>query len=402
MGASSALARRAFGDARTRTISFALLFGVVGAVQVVGYRTTYPTHADRVAFARTFGDNSAVRLFYGVPHDLLTVGGYSAWRVGGILSLFAAVWGLLAAIRAMRTEEDTGRQELVLALPVSRRQTVAASLAAIGAGALVLWLATFVGLAATRLPVGGSAYLALAVVSPVPVFVGVGALASQIAPNRRLALAMSFGVLAVAFALRVVADTATNAGWLRWATPLGWVEELRPFAGARPAVILLPLLSGLLLLALALPIALRRDIGAGLLHTTDAAEPRLFLLSSPTALALRGELGVAGRLVRRARRVRPDHRDHLGQLLIRAVEQAARRHREARRRVAADAIGRAELLLPLLRARDQPVRERADRRGTARGGGRTARDRARLPRRAAAAGSSGGCCWRRSAHSGSA
>jgi ABC-2 type transport system permease protein len=292
MGATSALVRRAFGDGRTRTISFALLFGAVGAVQVVGYRTTYPTHADRVAFARTFGHNSAVRLFYGVPHDLLTVGGYSAWRVGGILSLFAAVWGLLAAVRAMRTEEDTGRQELVLALPVSRRQTIAASLAAIGAGALVLWLATFVGLAATRLPVGGSAYLALAVVSPIPAFVGVGALASQIAPNRRLALAMSFGVLAIAFALRVVADTATNAGWLRWATPLGWAEELRPFAGARPAVILLPVLSGLLLLALSLPMAFRRDIGSGLLHTTDAAEPRLFLLSSPTALALRSELGV--------------------------------------------------------------------------------------------------------------
>jgi ABC-2 type transport system permease protein len=103
---------------------------------------------------------------------------------------------------------------------------------------------------------------------------------------------MSFGVLAVAFAVRVVADAATNAGWLRWASPLGWVEELRPFAGARPAVILLPLLTGLLLLALAMPIALRRDIGAGLLRTTDAAEPRLFLLSSPTALALRGELGV--------------------------------------------------------------------------------------------------------------
>ena len=30
------------------------------------------------------------------------------------------------------------------------------------------------------------------------------------------------------------------AGWLRWATPLGWAEELRPFAGAQPLVLLLP------------------------------------------------------------------------------------------------------------------------------------------------------------------
>ena len=90
----------------------------MAAAQVVGYRDTYPTRADRIAFARTFGDNNAIRLFYGVPHDLLSVGGYVGWRVGGFMSLFAAVWGVLAAVRALRTEEDTGRQELVLAGPV--------------------------------------------------------------------------------------------------------------------------------------------------------------------------------------------------------------------------------------------------------------------------------------------
>lgn len=89
--------------------------------------------------------------------------------------------------------------------------------------------------------------------------------------------------------LRVIADTVSGWGWLRWATPLGWAEEMRPFAGARPVVLVAPLLVSALLLALAAGIAMRRDVGTGLLPSKDKAEPKLGLLSSPTALALRGE-----------------------------------------------------------------------------------------------------------------
>src|SRR4029077_13433917 len=160
---------RGLADSRARTASFALLFAAVAAAQVVGYRDAYPTRVDRIAFAKTFGDNNAIRLFYGVPHDLLSVGGYVSWRVGGFMSIFAAVWGVLAAVRALRTEEDTGRLELLLAAPVGRRRFLLAALAAIAVGAAILWLAMFAGLALTRLPAGGSAFLALAVVSPVPV-----------------------------------------------------------------------------------------------------------------------------------------------------------------------------------------------------------------------------------------
>ena len=289
-GPRAAVARRALADSRTRTISFALLFAALSAANAVGYRKTYPTVADRLRFVHAFGDNKSVRLFYGVPHDLLTVGGYVAWRAGGTLSIFAAVWAMLAAVRAMRTEEDAGRQELVLSGIIGRGGAFVASLAAIAVGAAVLWFATFVGLVAARLPAGGSAYLALAVVAVVPVFVGVGALASQLAPNRRIALELGSGAVAAAFLLRVVADTSSLTA-LRWATPLGWIEELRAFAGPRPQVLLLPLAASAILLGVALAIALRRDVGRGLLQARDDAKPRFGLLGSPTAQALRTERG---------------------------------------------------------------------------------------------------------------
>jgi ABC-2 type transport system permease protein len=120
LGTALALARRAFRDARVRTIAFVYLFALYAYIQPAGYRHSYPTITERLSFARSFGPNKALRLFYGEPHDLLTVSGYTAWRVGGTLAIFAAVFGLLAAVRALRTEEDTGRMELVLAGAVGR------------------------------------------------------------------------------------------------------------------------------------------------------------------------------------------------------------------------------------------------------------------------------------------
>ena len=284
-----ALARRAFRDARVRTVSFAYLFGLYSYIQPVGYRHAYPTVADRAGFSRSFSDNKAIRLFYGLPHDLLTVSGYAAWRVGGTLAIVAAVFGLLAAVRALRTEEDTGRMELVLAGDVGRRTAYLAAMGAIAAGIAILWLAELAGFVAGGLPVGGSAYLALATVSVVPVCVGVGAVASQLAPTRRIALELGGAVVGLMFLLRVIADTVSGVGWLRWATPLGWAEELRPFSDPRPLVLALPIGVSALLLALAARIAATRDVGTGVVPARDTAAPNPRLLSSPTAQALRSE-----------------------------------------------------------------------------------------------------------------
>jgi ABC-2 type transport system permease protein len=291
LGPARALIARASRDARTRTIAFAYLFALYSYVQPAGYRNAYPTLSARLEFVHSFAGNGALRLFYGYPYDAATVSGYTAWRVGGTLAIAAAVFGVLAAVRALRAEEDAGRMELILAGCVRRGTPYVSAMWAIAAGACILWLAETVGFLAGGLAVGGSAYLALATVSVIPVFVGVGAVASQLAPTRRVALELGIAVVGLCLLLRVIADTSAGASWLRWITPLGWTEELRPFAGPQPLALLPPLAAGALLLALAARIGTGRDIGTGLLPARDLAEPRLGLLSSPTAQALRSERG---------------------------------------------------------------------------------------------------------------
>jgi ABC-2 type transport system permease protein len=283
-----AIARRAALDARTRTVAFAWLFAVIAYADVAGFRSAYPTAADRAKLLVTLAANKAVLLFYGKAYDVLTPGGYAAWRVGGTLAIFAAAFGLLASVRAMRTEEDSGRAELLLASPVGRRDAYLAQTAAIVAGIGVLWLATLAGLVLAGLQLAASAYLALAVSSVALVYAGVGAVASQLASTRRLAIALGAAALAAGFIARVAADTS-SAEWLRWLTPLGWAEEMRAFSGARPWVLALPAAAAVLLFTAAGAIQRRRDLGTGLLSSRERRAPDLRLLGSPVALALREE-----------------------------------------------------------------------------------------------------------------
>jgi ABC-2 type transport system permease protein len=283
------LVARALRDARGRTIGFAYLFAAVAYLQPVAYRHAYATLAERIAFARSFGANQAVVLFYGKSYDLLTVGGYTAWRVGGTLVIMASVFGLLAGVRALRAEEEAGRTELLLSGSVTRATLYAAALLGIAGQAIVLWAATLAGLLLGGLPAGPSAYLAVAIASPIPVLAGVGALTSQLAPSRRLALEFGGLVVGLSFALRVCADTTGGVAWLRWLTPMGWAEELRPFTGAHPAVLVLPGLVATALLIGAGAIAAQRDIGRGLISPPERRRPRLALLGSTTAQALREE-----------------------------------------------------------------------------------------------------------------
>jgi ABC-2 type transport system permease protein len=286
-----AVAIRAFLDARTRTAVFAYVFAVYAFVQPFGYRHAYPSLEARTAFARAFAGNVGLRLIYGEPHDVASVAGYTAWRVGGTLAIAAAIYGLFAGVRVRRADEDTGRAELLLAGAVTRLGLQAAGAAAIAAGAATLWLAEFAGFAVGGLPAGGAAYLALATASVVPVCAGLGAVAGELASSRRVALELGGVAVGALFVLRVVADTGGTVGWLRWATPLGWAEELRPFAGPRPLVLLLPLSATLVLLAAAVRLGATRDVGTGVLRTRDDADPRLRLLRSPLLHALRSLRG---------------------------------------------------------------------------------------------------------------
>lgn len=289
MNAVGPLTRRMLASSRGITIGLSLLVVFYAAAQVVGYRATYPTVADRLGLTASLGDSPALRLFYGQPRNLLTTQGYAAWRVGGTLALLVAIFGIVLSVRDMRGEEDAGRMEVVLSGLTTRRGALACGWLAATIGVAVVCLCLAVTLALTRLPVAGSAFLGLVLAVCGLCFVGIGSVASQVMPTRRSAYAVAMTAFGIVFLLRVAADTRSGLGWLRWTTPLGWAEEARPFTGARPAALIPSLVLIAALGAVSAALVTRRDVGTGLLRVSDSAPPRLALMRSPAAQTVRVE-----------------------------------------------------------------------------------------------------------------
>ena len=276
MRPASAIARRALRDSRTRTLSFALLFafGAGGAGRRLPQRVSDPRRPRRARahVRRQPGHAPALRHAARPAHD-----GRLGCRGGSArLRVFAALWALFGG-RPGAARGGGGRAPGARARRRRRprRRVPRPRWRASAPGAAILWLALFAGLLAGRVDAGGVGVPGARHWSrPPPVFAGVGALASQLAPTRRGGARARRRRARRALALRMVADTSAPLDWLRWATPLGWAEELRPFVGARPLVLVLPALAAALLLAASWRIAARRDIGAGLLPARDSAPPR--------------------------------------------------------------------------------------------------------------------------------
>jgi ABC-2 type transport system permease protein len=234
--AETAVALRTAKRAARSGVLWGALFGGLIFNDAVSYHQNFPTAAAR----ETFGGNAAFAAVLGPAHRLDMVGGEVAWRVFGLLIIVGAIWGLLTATRLLRGEEDAGRWELLLAGRTSRRHATVQAIAGLAAGFAVLWALTagFTVAAGLRSSVGfsvsASLFYAVAATASTATFLAIGALTSQLGPTRRQANGLASAVFGASFLIRMVAGSVGGLAWMRWASPLGWIENLRPLTGSRP------------------------------------------------------------------------------------------------------------------------------------------------------------------------
>jgi ABC-2 type transport system permease protein len=288
-----AVAGRVFRQLRKGALAIGLTFGAVAASAAVTYVQSFPTVADRVKVAASLKGDSAFAVLFGRIDAIDTVGGYTAYKSYVTISTIGAIWGALAATRLLRGEEDSGRWQLLLAGRTNAVRVTVATLAALAGAIGLVFVGTAVPmwLAGLKDGVGSSiaddVVLGLsAMVAPIA-FVAVGSVCSQLTQTRRLANELSMGVLAVAFVLRMIADSGPGTRWLLWATPLGWAELMRPVSSndlwPLVPVAVIAVVGG----TLALVLAARRDTGGGVLASHDVTPVRPFGLQTPLGLATR-------------------------------------------------------------------------------------------------------------------
>jgi polyether ionophore transport system permease protein len=287
------IARHTVRRSLRSAVLWGYVFGLVVASSAVSYSRIYKTGADRQRLAAAFGANHASSALFGPAPQLQTVAGFTVFKVSMLLILIGAIWGLLTSTRLLRGEEDAGRWELLLSGPDTNGRAVAQVLAGLGIGAGVMWAISAALIAGTgrsssvHFGVTASLYFALAMVASAVEFLAVGAVASQLAPNRRQAAGYAAAFLGVSYGLRMVADVGAGLHGLIWMSPLGWVEQLQPLTDPRPLALVPIAVFTAVLAALAVLLAGRRDVGSGLWPDRNTRAPRVRLLSGATGLTVR-------------------------------------------------------------------------------------------------------------------
>ncbi|MGY5044579.1 ABC transporter permease [Streptomyces sp. 900105755] len=251
-------------------------------------RSLYGTDTERTDLVRQLQTNASYRALIGPLHDT-SLGGLTAWRVGVYAGLLAAVTGLLVVVRHTRDEEESGRAELLASGAVGRRASLTAALLAAAVANAVLTLLVTAGLAAEG--TAGALALGLGLGATGMVFATTAAIVAQFTESARLARGLTSAVLGAAFVLRAAGDSASDDGsspWT-WLSPLGWLENLRPFAAERWWVLLLFAAAMLLQATAAYALAGRRDLGMSFFPTRPG--PAAGRLGSAAALAWRLQRG---------------------------------------------------------------------------------------------------------------
>lgn len=264
----------------------------VNALMVLSMPNTlkglYGTEAARTDLLHQVATNASFRALIG-PVFGDSLGALTAWRVGVYAGALAAATSLLVVVRHTRDEEESGRHELIASGAVGRRASLTAALLAAGVANAVLALLVGAGLAGQGAT--GSVAFALGLAAVGMVFATMAAIVAQLTESARLARGLTAAVLGAAFVLRAAGDSARNDGSsvLTWLSPLGWLENLRPYAGERWWVLLLFAAAVGLQAVVAYELAGRRDVGMSFLPTRPG--PATGRLRTAGALAWRLQRG---------------------------------------------------------------------------------------------------------------
>ncbi len=254
------------------------------------YQSVYPDLAARTILVDQMRDTMGTRVLFGILPETGSIGQLVQWETGTFLIWGAAIMTLTLSTAMTRRDESEGLVEVLRGagagplVPFAGAATVTGTLAALlGLGCTGILLVNAV--VVDELTVSGAWALGGVITVVGWTFAGLGLLLAQFFGSVGGARGVGAGILFVSFCLRVGADEA-NLSALRWLTPLGWRDLVRPFDEDR----WLPLVVGtglaLILLICATWAHARREHLAALLPERPASR-RTLKVRGPVSLSWR-------------------------------------------------------------------------------------------------------------------
>lgn len=267
------------------------LLALTGTTFIIAnaFTTLYPTEADRQAIAETMR-NPAMTAMVGQGYGLddYTIGAMMAHQMLLFTAIIVALMNILLVARHLRTDEETGRTELIRSLPTGRLSNVSAAMIVFTGTNVLLALMTGLGLFALQidsLNIAGSLLYGAALGATGFFFMAVTAVFAQLSDNTRGTIGLSLAVLGIAYIIRAMGDTSNET--LSWFSPLGWILGTEVYVNNYWWPILLTIGGAIVLLTLAFYLNGIRDLGAGFLPARPGKSHASTFLKNPIGLTMR-------------------------------------------------------------------------------------------------------------------
>jgi ABC-2 type transport system permease protein len=283
--ATGALTRFDVRRDRVRVILWIAAIVLLVASTVASVKGLYPNRIELVKAAEASRDNAAAIIFNGPAQSLDTVGGQVAFQTGTYGLILMGLMSIFMLGRMTRGEEEAGRAELLRSLPIGQHSLPTAALITVAAMNVVAGALVVLALLALDLPTAGSVVFGVSFTLFGLLLAAITAVVAQVTENTRVVYGIGGLVLGAAFVVRALGDIGD--GTLSWFSPIGWAQKTRPFAGERWWPFLVIVAATGLFTGLAISLARRRDLGAGLVRPRAGHAHASPALGTPLGLATR-------------------------------------------------------------------------------------------------------------------
>jgi ABC-2 type transport system permease protein len=274
---------------RVRIAVWTIVLAGMIVLVIQSQHAAFPTQADREAYAQ-IANTPAVAAMTGLPYAAATLGGILTIKIWMTNAVALSLAVIFMVTRNGRAEEESGRTELLRAGALGRHAYTVANWIIVASFTVLVGLLCALGAISQGLPADGSLAMGASFVAVALVFLGVVAVAGQLAQTARGANSLAAGVLAVAYLVRAAADLGAEgetASPLTWASPIGWGQQMRAYGENNWWPFALALVVAVVLCIAALALERRRDLGSGLLPDRRGARVASAVTRTSVGLVLR-------------------------------------------------------------------------------------------------------------------
>ncbi|HHU18632.1 MAG TPA: hypothetical protein GXZ70_10570 [Clostridiales bacterium] len=221
----------------------------------------------------------------------LNMEGAILWRGMLQASLAVMIGAAFTMIRHTRTEEASGRNELIFGRPVGRYANLTAAMILSCVGSLLAGLLTAAALMSNGFAGSGSLMAGLTLAASGCIFAGIGGLCAQIFEHSGNARGVIFGVYGLTMVAMVLNNMGGGSTGWAWFVPESWFRITVPFGGNYAWPLLVFIVLSAIPMMLSYMLLIRRDMGAGLIAQKEGSANASPRFNSPLALAWRQHKG---------------------------------------------------------------------------------------------------------------